>query len=152
MTVRTGSSLFTPQYNSPEAGKDGELFFVYTGTATSGDTIVFSGDPTAYLPAGAILVYSELLTTVSKTAMTASVGYQSTDGDVVTTNATNTTYFDSAQSVATAGRLRPASLYPPIEIPKNAWAVVTIGGANMPQQSIYLRVVFQYPGPPPSQR
>lgn len=152
MADHVGTSLFTPQYNSPEAGKDGELFFTYTGTANSGDTITFSGDPAGYLPAGAILISSQLLTPVSKTAMTASVGYASTDGDVTTANATNATYFNNAQSIATAGRLNANSLNAPIEIPKNAWARVTIGGANMPSQTVSLRVVFQYPGPPPSQR
>lgn len=147
MANKIGTTLFVAECNSNENGNRGELIYTYAGGAASGDTITFSGDVAGKLPNGAILLASSLLIPGATASLTASVGYASTDGDVTATNATNTTYFNSATAVATAGRYAEVSANPYLLLPKDAWPIVTIGGASLPAGAISLRISYLYPKP-----
>lgn len=147
MANKVGTTLFPAECAATENGAVGTLIYTYAAGAASGDTITFSGDQLGKIPNGAILLDSQLLIPGSTTSLTASVGYQSTDGDTSTTNATNTTFFNSATAVATAGRYAPTSLNAPVVLPKDAWPIVTIGGASLPATAITLRISYLYPKP-----
>ena len=115
--------------------------------STSGDRIVFNQDPLNFMPSGAIPLESELRMPGSTSGQTNSIGYVSKDLDVTTANATNYTYFSSAQAAATAGVYRNSSANAPIGLPKSAWVTLTLPGATAPSATYTVIVKFAYPGP-----
>jgi hypothetical protein len=135
------------------AGTAGNTVAQYaTATSSSGDHIVFGTDVLNYLPGGAIPLRSQVIVPGSTASLAGSVGYAAVDGDVVTSGATNYTYFNSATAMATAGRYNENSTNQPLALPKKAYPALTFTGANAPSATYTVLVWFLYPGPPPASR
>ena len=82
------------------------------------------------IPAGSLLLDS---TVIVSTAMTASVtgnlGFEYVDGVASTAVPADAEYFGAALALNATGRLRNATTKAPVTLPKDAWLVLTTGGA-----------------------
>lgn len=106
-----------------------------SGAALGADvtTAIASGDKVrlAQLPAGMTLIDS--LMTVS-TGFTASVvgklGFEYVDGVDSSAVPQDDDYFGAAIAINTAGVYRKSATTAPVTLPKDAWLILTTGGAN----------------------
>jgi hypothetical protein len=145
----TTLNLTTVSFSAGSAGSTVAQYAKFS--ASPGDRVVFNQDPSNFMPAGAVPLNSQVIVPGSTGSLAFSVGYMSTDQDVTTTNATNLTYFNSATAMATAGRYNEASTTVPYQLPKNAYPTLQASGANAPSAQYFVRMEFEYPGPPASQ-
>lgn len=95
-------------------------------------TAVQSGDVVrlGILPAGlnmmdALVIISDAFTA----ATTASIGFAYCDGVDVTTAAQDAAYFASALATSSTGVSRKTGVKAPLQLPKDAYLILTIGGA-----------------------
>ena len=83
------------------------------------------------LPAGFRMDDSQLIISDAFTAsVTCSLGFAYVDGVDSAAVPQSATYFGTALSLATAARLRNANTVAPITLPKDAYLIMTIAGAN----------------------
>lgn len=95
-------------------------------------TAVQSGDKIrlGVLPAGFRLEDSEVIVSDAFTAaVTANLGFEYVDGVDSTAVPQSATYFGSALALSSAARLRNATTNAPVTLPKDAYLILTTGGA-----------------------
>lgn len=95
-------------------------------------TAVASGDKirVGYIPAGMKLIDSEVIVSDAFTAsVTANVGFEYADGVDSAEVPQDAAYFGSALAINATGRLRNATSNKVVTLPKDAWLIVTTGGA-----------------------
>lgn len=97
-----------------------------TAALASGDVVVLNELPEGFLLEDALLVVSTAMTA----SVTGSLGFVYADGVDSTAVPQDAAYFGSSLNLAAAGRLRTASTKAPVQLPKKAYLVLTIGGAN----------------------
>lgn len=91
-----------------------------------------SGDKVklALLPAGMTLLDSVMTVSTAFTAsVTAKLGFEYADGVDSTAVPQDDDYFGSAVAINTAAVYRKATTTPPVTLPKDAWLILTTGGA-----------------------
>ena len=109
-----------------QTASNGGAFGADTGAAiASGDKVRLG-----VIPAGSTLLDSQIIVS---TAMTAAVvgdlGFEYEDGVDSTAVPQDADYFGAALVLNATGRLRNATTNPPVTLPKDAWLVLTTGGA-----------------------
>ena len=95
-------------------------------------TAVQSGDKIrlGVLPAGFRLEDSKVIVSDAFTAaVTANLGFEYVDGVDSTAVPQSATYFGSALALSSAARLRNATTNAPVTLPKDAYLILTTGGA-----------------------
>ena len=95
-------------------------------------TAVQSGDKIrlGVLPAGFRLEDSEVIVSDAFSAsVTANLGFEYVDGVDSTAVPQSATYFGSALALSSAARLRNATTNAPVTLPKDAYLILTTGGA-----------------------
>ena len=95
-------------------------------------TAVQSGDKIrlGVLPAGFRLEDSEVIVSDAFTAaVTANLGFEYVDGVDSTAVPQSATYFGSALALSSVARLRNATTNAPVTLPKDAYLILTTGGA-----------------------
>lgn len=105
-----------------------------SGAAIDSDTTaaIASGDVVrlALLPAGAKLQDAQaIVSTTFSASVTGSLGFAYADGVDSATVPQSATYFFSAKSLATAVRQRADGTAAPVTLPKDAYLILTTGGA-----------------------
>lgn len=106
---------------------------------------VASGDKVrvGLLPAGFRFVDSEVIVSDAWTALvTADLGFEYVDGVDDAAVPQSATYFGSALAVNALGRLRNATTNAPVTLQKEAWLILTTGGAANASASVTDIVVF----------
>lgn len=82
------------------------------------------------LPAGFRLDDSQIIVSDAFTALvTANLGFEYVDGVDSTTVPQSATYFGSAVALSSVARLRNATTNAPVTLPKDAYLILTTGGA-----------------------
>lgn len=117
------------------------------GAVVGSDTAaaVASGDKirVGVLPAGFKFVDSEVIVSDAWTAaVTANLGFEYVDGvdDAAVPQSAN--YFGATLAVNAVGRLRNATTNAPVTLKKDAWLILTTGGAANASASVTDIVVF----------
>lgn len=105
-----------------------------TGAVLGSDSTaaVASGDKirVGLIPAGFRLVDSDVIVSDAFTAaVTANVGFEYADGVDDSSAPQSATYFGAALAVNATGRLRNTTTNAPVVLQKDAWLIVTTGGA-----------------------
>lgn len=103
--------------------------FIDSDTATG----IASGDKVrlGVLPAGMRIADSQIIVSDAFSAsVTANLGFEYVDGVDVTAVPQSATQFASAVALSSAARLRNATTNAPITLPKDAYLILTTGGAN----------------------
>lgn len=96
-------------------------------------TAVASGDKirVGLIPAGTKLVDSEVIISDAFTAsVTAAIGFEYEDGVDSTEVPQDAAYFGTGLVMSSAARLRNATSKKVVTLPKDAWLIVTTGGAT----------------------
>ena len=126
------------QFGGVPFGNTSSLPFNFTtnasGVLAASDlsTAVQSGDVVrlGVLPAGAFICDSNVIISDAFTASTtASIGFQYVDGVDSTTVPQSATYFASALATDATGVSRKTAATAPVTLPKDAYLILTIGGA-----------------------
>ena len=105
-----------------------------TGAFTDSDTAdaIASGDKVrlGVLPAGFKIYDSQIIVSDAFSAsVTANLGFEYVDGVDVSAVAQSATQFASAAALSSVARLRNATTGAPITLPKDAYLILTTGGA-----------------------
>ena len=89
-----------------------------------------------------------IVSTAASASATASIGFAYTDGVDVTATPQNATFGFSAKTIATAAYLRQDQPNPPVVLPKDAYLILTNGGATWAKAcQIDVVVTGKYLGP-----
>lgn len=98
------------------------------------------------LPAGFKLIDSLVVVSVGMTAsVTAKIGFEYADGVDVPAVPQDDDYFGAAVNLAATARLRNATANPVITLPKDAYLILTVGGADNAKASALDVVVLGVP-------
>ena len=110
----------------------------------TGDVVVLEK-----LPAGMVLEDAQVIVSTAMTAsVTGSLGFIYADGVDSTDVPQSATYFGSALVLNATGRLRCATTNAPVKLPKEAFLVLTTGGAaNAKASQIDVRLSGELTGP-----
>lgn len=105
-----------------------------SGAALQSDTTaaIASGDKVklVLLPAGMTLIDSLMLVSTGFTAsVTAKLGFEYADGVDSTAVPQDDDYFGTGVAINTAGVYRKTATTAPVTLPKDAWLILTTGGA-----------------------
>ena len=109
-----------------QTASNGGAFDADTGAAiASGDKVRLG-----VIPAGSTLLDSQVIvSTAMTTAVVGNLGFEYVDGVDSTAVPQDADYFGAALALNTAGVYRKATTTAPVTLPKDAWLVLTTGGA-----------------------
>ena len=91
----------------------------------SGDKIRLGVLPAGFRPDDSQVIVSDAFSA----SVTANIGFEYVDGVDSAAVPQNATYFGSAVALSSAARLRNATTNAPVTLPKDAYLIVTTGGA-----------------------
>lgn len=137
-TITKKKVLNQKQFGGTPYGNKTVLEFNLTtnssGAAVDSDvaTGIASGDKVrlGVLPAGFRMDDSQIIVSDAFTAsVTANLGFEYVDGVDSAAVPQSATYFGSAVAINTAGRYRNATTNAPVTLPKDAYLILTTGGA-----------------------
>ena len=116
----------TLHYELATAANGGALDADSTAPIASGDVVRLGT-----IPAGTKLQdLQAIVSTTFSASVTGSIGFEYVDGVDVAAVPQAANFFLNNQSLATAGRFRMNTANPPVTIPKDAYLILTTGGAG----------------------